>query len=64
MTLMKFVLFSVTLKISSASSVSIKLLDCFFFTKKAAHHEATNEKKRVPSFIRYQNKRQVYYERT
>ena len=47
------VLFSVTLKVSSASSVSSKLLDCFCCAKKAAYHE-------VASFIRYQYKREVY----
>ena len=65
MSLMKFVWFSVTLKASSASSVSSKPLDCFCCAKKAAYHEADYwKKKRVASFIGYQYKREVYYKRT
>ena len=40
MSLMKSVLFSVTLKGSPASSVSSTLLDCFCRANKAAYHEA------------------------
>ena len=50
------ILFSVKLKVSSASSVSSKLLDSFCCAKKAAYHE-------VASFIRYQYKREVFYEK-
>ena len=51
------VLFLVTLKALSALSFSSKPLDCFFSANKAAYHE-------VASFIRYQCKREVNYERT
>ena len=37
---MKFVLFSVTLKASSALSFSSKLLVCFCCAKKAGYHKA------------------------